>query len=74
MPLGDLILSSSKSEGEAGAVNHCDNDFALLSTSWKQYKEARTHGLKSAAKRWKNNGMITNVTKEEMLKNCVTIP
>jgi hypothetical protein len=74
VPLGDLKLSSSKSDVAAGTLNHCDDDCALLYTSWKQYKEARTHGLKSAAKRWKSNGMITNVTNEEMMKNCVTIP
>ena len=55
-PLGDVALSSS-------ATN---DDFPVLYRMWEQYKAIRVQGLKSASRRWKANGMITNVTDEEM--------
>jgi 2OG-Fe(II) oxygenase superfamily len=37
-----------------------------LYTNWREYVSGRTKGLIAAAKRWKANGMITNVTSEEI--------
>lgn len=43
-----------------------DDDESKLVRGWRQYVHRRRLGLQSASKRWRTNGIITNVTAQEL--------